>query len=104
MHNVNLKQTSEHRKSLHKNDAFILKSSCKQFSSAMRATQIAPFPIFRYEKYKRGVNYVHNTVFLTKMLRWLVLCDIVSVDVNFLCELFFSIMHICIVDWPWNFH
>ena len=27
--------------------------------------------------------------FLTKMLRWLIKCDIVSVDVNFLCELYF---------------
>ena len=37
---------SEHRKSLHKkNDALILKSLCKLYSSAMRATQIAPFPI-----------------------------------------------------------
>ena len=70
----------------------------------MRATQIGPFPIFRYEKYKRGVNYVDNTVFLTKMLRWLIKCDIVSVDVNFLCELFFSIMRKCRIDWPWNLH
>ena len=48
----------------------VFKSSCKQYSSAIRATQIAPFPIFRYDKYKRGVNYVDNTIFLTKVLCW----------------------------------